>query len=297
MRARIAPTCGRCVACAQTDRARSCAATRSSSTRAPCRSASATGSRRSSSGTRRRDATFAVVSNPEFLREGNALGRLHAARSGGAGLDQSRGRRAGGATLPDPALPGDGHRSAHRRDDQVRLQRLSRHQHLLHQRDRPDLRAAGRRREGGRRRDGLRQADRRRLPGCGPRLRRQLLPEGREGPRPHGGLQRLPSATAARRAGHQLRSARPRAVAKLREALGEPAGQADRPARAGLQAEHRRYARGALGRSGARSCRPRAPPWPPTIRRRRRTPAHLLAGVRYCATPTRWRAGPMRWCW
>ena len=47
---------------------------------------------------------FAVVSNPEFLREGSAVAGLHAARSRGPRLDRSRRRRAGGRLYHASAL-------------------------------------------------------------------------------------------------------------------------------------------------------------------------------------------------
>ena len=145
-------------------RARSTASPSSSPSR-PCRSAPAT---RSSASSARRGPTpkFAVVSNPEFLREGAAIQRLQASRP-------HRGRHRGRARAREvmaelyrplylnraPILV---HRPAHRRADQVRRQRLPRHQDHLHQRDRRPLRARRRRRAGGRARHRARQPHRRR---------------------------------------------------------------------------------------------------------------------------------------
>ena len=68
--------------------------------------------------------------------------------------------------------------------DQVRVQRLPRHQDQLHQRHRQPVRGRGRRRQRGRARHGLRQAHRFRVPATRPGLGRYLLPEGHEGAGP-----------------------------------------------------------------------------------------------------------------
>src|SRR5262249_22319128 len=82
--------------------------------------------------------------------------------------------------------------------------------HLVHERDRPHLRARGRRRQAGRRGHGAGQADRFRLPGCRYRLWRLLLPQGRQGPGRHRGAVRVPPGASQRGDGHQPRSAHAR---------------------------------------------------------------------------------------
>ena len=82
---------------------------------------------------------------------------------------------------PDPR-----HRPGVGRDDQVRVERLPRHEGLVHQRDRQPVRGGRRRRPRGRARHGLRPAHRLRVPPSGPRLRRVVLPEGHRRAAPHG---------------------------------------------------------------------------------------------------------------
>ncbi len=135
--------------------------------------------------------------------------RLHEPGPRRARLHRSGGRRVGGAAVPAAASANHGHRPAHGRDDQVRLERLPGHQDLVHQRDRRRLREGGRRHQGGGRGHGLRHAHRPGVPERRARLGRQLLPEGRAGARAHGLDPRLSSPAAARGHGDQPRPAAP----------------------------------------------------------------------------------------
>ena len=78
------------------------------------------------------------------------------------------------------AQPGaaDVHGAAHRGADQIRGERVPRHQDHLHQRDRRSLRKGRRRRAGSRARHRARQPHRLEIPACRPGLRRLVLSEG-----------------------------------------------------------------------------------------------------------------------
>ncbi len=89
------------------------------------------------------------------------------------------------AVQPAPR-PHPGHGRALGRVHQVRRQRDARHPDLVHERDGQPRRQGRRRHRIGAPRHRLRPAHRLRLPLCRHRLRRLVLPQGREGAAPHG---------------------------------------------------------------------------------------------------------------
>ena len=113
------------------------------------------------------DADFAVVSNPEFLREGAAIDDFKRPDRIVVGTEDERGARGDARGLP-AAVPQPGadpvHRPAHVRADQIRRQRLPGDEDHLHQRDRRPLRKRRRRRAGRRARHRPRQPHRRQIP-------------------------------------------------------------------------------------------------------------------------------------
>ncbi len=234
-------------------------ATPSSSPSRPCRSAPAREVeaiiRKS-----RPDAEFDVVSNPEFLREGAAIERLHAARP-----RRRRRRRASARArcmrelyrplfLNETPIVFTDARDG--RADQVRGQRLPRDQDHLHQRDGRPLREGRRRRAGRRARHRPRRPHRPQVPARRPRLRRLVLPQGHAGAGAHGAGRRR--AAAHRRDGRR-RQRRAQEGAWPSEIVaacgGSVDGQDDRGARPHLQAQHRRHARRARRSTSSRRCR------------------------------------------
>ena len=116
---------------------------------------------------------------------------------------------------------------------------------LVHQRDRERLRGDRRRRHDGRRGHRPRPPHRPELPARGDRLRRLVLPEGlarAQAARGELGLP-LPAPERRDRGERAAEAARDRRSSSSR--LGPLRGQADRAARARVQAGHRRHARGA----------------------------------------------------
>ena len=118
------------------------------------------------------------------------------------------GRRAGAVALPRHHRAGHRHRPGVGGDDQVRRQRLPRHQDLLHQRGRGGVRGRRRRHQGRRARHGLRHPHRPRVPQARPGLGRQLLPEGHPGDGAHRRGRRLRLQPAQGRRRRQRRAAR-----------------------------------------------------------------------------------------
>ena len=171
------------------------------------------------------------LARPRRHRRRRRLGRRG---RGGAVLAARRARRA--------------HGHQERGDGQARLQRLPRHQDLVHQRDRQRLRGDGRGRRRGGARHGPRRPHRAEVPAGRHRLRRLLLPQGRLGAQAARGQLGLPLPAAQRRHRGQRAAEAARDV-EAREAPRHARGQGDRAARARVQAEHGRHARGLLARA------------------------------------------------
>ena len=124
----------------------------------------------------------AVVSNPEFLREGAAIHDFKHPDRIVVGADDERAKAVDGRDLP-AALSQPGadplHRPPDRRAHQVRSQCVPRDQDHLHQRNRRSVRARRRRRAGSGARHRARQSDRVEIPARRTRLRRLVLSQRR----------------------------------------------------------------------------------------------------------------------
>ena len=134
---------------------------------------------------------------------------LHVARPRGRGRRQRTGAQADGQALPavpDHQFPRTVHGHPLGRNDQICRQCHARDTHLVHERDRQPMRPRGRRRGDGPQGHRFRRPHRQQVPLPRLRLRRLMLPEGREGAGPHGPGTRLHDA------GHRGRRAGQRAA-------------------------------------------------------------------------------------
>ena len=170
--------------------------------------------------------------------------------------DRRDARRLRAVPAQPRAAAGDGR--ALGRAHQVRGQRDARHAHLVHERARQPRRPARRRHRARAAGHRLRPAHRLPLPLSGRGLRRQLLPEGREGAAVHGARS---SACRSRCSARSRRSTTRRScvlVDKIVARLGDDlAGRTLRAVGPRVQAEHRRHARGAVARDRRRRSRAR----------------------------------------
>ena len=184
--------------------------------------------------------------------------RVPEGRRGGGGLHAPgphRGGRRGRARDPAdegavPALraqprPDDHHRHPLGGVHQVRGQLHAGHAHQLHERAEPAGREGGRRHRDGAGGHRLGSAHRHAVPVPGRGLRRQLLPEGREGAGDDRGRERHAEQDAdGGRGGQRGAEDGPRAQDRRQVRRG-PVGQDLRDVGPGVQAQHRRHARSA----------------------------------------------------
>ena len=148
---------------------------------------------------------------------------------------------------------GDHHRPADGRDDQVRRQLVPRHEDLVHQRDRPPVRADRRRHRPGRRGDRPRPADRRPLLPARDRVRRELPAQGRRRAALHRRDVRRRDAGPVRASRRSTRAQRTNAVRRLQSHGSASSRAADRRLGPDLQGRHRGHARVA-GDGRRRAC-------------------------------------------
>ena len=172
------------------------------------------------------------------------------------------------------------------RDRQARRERLPLDAHQLHQRDRERLRARRRRRRRGRpRASGSTTGSGRTssAPGSASAAAASRRTHGAEAARRQLGLS-VP-APAGGVGGERAAEAAGRAEAPA--AAREPARAHRRAARARVQAEHRRHARGAEPRSSRTGCSPRAPRCGRGIRSRDRPTSRASRSATRCSRPSR----------
>ena len=208
--------------------------------------------RRGSPGADPRSPPFDVVSNPEFLKEGAAVDDFMQPRP-----DHHRHHR-----RTNPKTCAELYAPFCRNHDRilfmdVRSAELTKYAanamlatRSLHERHGQPRRAARRRRRAGAPRHRLRPAHRPQLPLPRRRLRRLLLPQGREGADPRRPRGRARAAMLAAVEEVERRARRRCSSSKIKRALrGALTGSTHRRLGARLQTQHRRHARGRLAAS------------------------------------------------
>ena len=203
-----------------------------------------------------------VASNPEFLREGTRGPRLPRRRTVWSSAATTPRSRCGCRELyRDVAGADPRHRPRVGGDDQVRVERVPRHEDLLRQRDRQPVRGGERRRARGRARHGLRPAHRVRVPA--PRVPATAARASRRTP-PRSSTRPTRRATTSSllRSGdrRQRPAARPRSSTRSApRRAGSLDGATRRRVGAHVQGQHRRPPRlaGAVRRRAACSTKAR----------------------------------------